>query len=207
MLSVTLKSALKLLILNATDIEVLVFCKDSQDNDYEFKINNESYVAVQNRVVNLTISGKQERVSKIITDIEAECLPILGVYRMETHKKVSNKPFRDVINHIQSDVHFFVTVCQTIKGRVLFRVKHQEQILDLLYLDARICHVEETDESLNVRMTNLYSLEKLLPGYQVMYVESLPMNVTMRTCLERYEREAQIVGKKIVKVKDPISSL
>lgn len=197
MLAVTFKSILKCLRNCDWGAEIVLSCKPFENGEqYSFVIKNKEMFLIK------TVNGIQHKES--VVDEESLQLPNVEVQEITktTYLKDTDKIYDKYIVMVHYDAQLFVMACKILKERAQFRIRHNGKLFDAHYVDGKLYYADYVEDEIILYATDLFELNKVMEGYEVIYMGNLDFKLSGRTLRERYEAAAKISNRRLVKYRD-----
>lgn len=127
---------------------------------------------------------------------------------VKTLEKESYKPDGSVYEYFKVNldypVRLFIELFRLLKMRACFTIKYEDRYIDCYYISDKVRWREETASYCNLHCADLYKLNTIFPGYEVVLIGSPLHRNSFKDYITREEAIAEKVGKGIRKYYDGV---
>lgn len=194
MLSYTLKST------------VMGFCRNGVNDRFTITATGEQTDTIYKfitykGIVSLELTTKDTTIRKdAIHDLDMMQLMDrtldVTLFERETFKN-DGSPYEYYKVHLDYPVRLFIELFRLLKMRAAFTIKYQDRYIDCYYISDKVRWREETDSYCNLHCADLFKLNNMFPGYEVVTVGSPLHRNNFREYITREEKIAERIGKEI----------
>lgn len=170
MLVYTMKSIVTGFAINCPVEKItLTVCGDETKTEYKI-------VAHRNRItIDYTENDESKREFLTVDDFElyafADKELTVNVFERETFQKGS-EPYEYYRVFLDYPARLFIELFRTLKMRASFTIKHDGKFIDCYYISDKVRWREETEGYCNIHCSDLFKLNTLFPGYEIVTVSS-----------------------------------
>lgn len=122
----------------------------------------------------------------------------IEIFEKETFKKGS-EPYEYYRVYPDYPVVVFIELFRALKMRASFTIKYKDKFIDCYYISDKVRWREETENYCNIHCSDLYKLNTIFPGYEIVTVGSPYIRHNFKEYMSKEEEIAQALGKHIRK--------